>query len=455
MSYSRDEVKAITDKVLNMAAAAKPDASEVRFSGGERSACRYANSTITANLIEHDRELQITLFFGQKSATAFTHQTDDESLKSAIEEARALAVRKPDNPELMYPVKPPQDYATVESALPAAVEFGPTERAQMVKKSIDICEKKGVLGAGYIPKFYWTDAIANSEGLFAHHRYAEANFILTCRTPDGTGSGWAGITGVKDISLIDPAALTETAADKALKSRKARAIEPGNYTVILEPRPAARFMSLMMGIFNARAAEEGRSPMSRAGKPGETRLGEKIFGDNVTIRSEIGNPILRQTPVGPDGLAARSITWVEKGVVKNMFYDRFWGQKTGRGPTPTSPNMSLVMDGGASSIADMIKTTKRGLLVSFFWYIRGVEAQTLLNTGMTRDGLFLIENGEIVAPVQNFRWNESPIVGFNNISALGTPVPMHTGEAYDSPGTALVPPMRIEDFTMTSISPAV
>ena len=121
----------------------------------------------------------------------------------------------------------------------------------------------------------------------------------------------------------------------------------------------------------------------------------------------------------------------------------------------TGTNMSLVMEGGTTSVDEMIKTTKRGLLVSFFWYIRAVDNMTLLNTGMTRDGLFLIENGEIVAPVQNFRWNESPAVSFNNITALGPSIPMHTGEAYDNPGTALVPAMRLEDFTMTSISPAV
>ena len=142
------------------------------------------------------------------------------------------------------------------------MNFGPAERAEMVKASTDICEKKGVLGAGYIPKMHWTDAIANSEGLFGYFRYAEASFILTCRTPDQTGSGWAGTTGMKDVGNIDAVALTEVAADKALKSRKPRAIEPGNYTVILEPRPAARYLSLMLGAFNARGAEEGRSFMS-------------------------------------------------------------------------------------------------------------------------------------------------------------------------------------------------
>ncbi len=451
MSFSRDEVKQITDKVLDMC---KADGVEVRFSGGERSATRFANSSITANLIEHDQEVTITVCYGQKSASASTHQFDDASLKRMIAQVQELAKRKPANEELMPLVKPPQQYIEVNATMPDAVNFGPVERAKMVKASTDICEKKGVLGAGYIPKMYWTDAIANSEGLFTYFRYAEASFILTCRTPDQTGSGWAGTTGMKQVGDIDATALTEVAADKALKSRKPRALEPGNYTVILEPRPAARYLSLILGAFNARNAEERRSFMSGKER-GTSRLGEKVFGDNFTLRSEINNPVLRQTPVGQDGLAAQPTTWVEKGVVKNLFYDRYWAQHQKREPTGTAPQMSLVMEGGTTTVEEMIKTTKRGLLITFFWYIRAVDPQTLLNTGMTRDGLFLIENGEIVAPVQNFRWNESPAVSFNNITALGRPVPMHTGEAYDNPGTALVPPMKIEDFTMTSISPAV
>jgi predicted Zn-dependent protease len=169
----------------------------------------------------------------------------------------------------------------------------------------------------------------------------------------------------------------------------------------------------------------------------------------------INHPVLRQSPIGEDGLAAQDVTWIEKGVVKNLYYSRYWAQKTGKQPTATPPGLSLVMDGGTTSVEEMIKTTKRGLLVSFFWYMRPVEQMSILYTGMTRDGLFLIENGEITAPVQNFRWNETPVVGLNNISALGPPEPMHTGEAYDQPGTAMIPAMRIEDFTMTSVSPAV
>jgi predicted Zn-dependent protease len=451
MAYSKDEVKAITDKVLNIC---KADAVEIAFSGGERSATRFANSSITANLVEHDQEVQITVYYGKKTASATTHQFDDDSLKRTIEAVQALARRKPDNPEAMPPVGGPQPYLEIDAALPSAVNFGPAERAKMVKASTDICEKKGVLGAGYIPKFDWVDARANSAGLFSYFHYADASFILTCRTPDQTGSGWAGTTGVKDIAKMDAEALTLVAADKALKSAKPRALEPGNYTVILEPRPAARYLSLMLQSLNARAAEEGRSFMSGKER-GQTRLGEKVFGDNFTLRSEIGNPILRQSPIGEDGLAATPVTWIEKGVVKNLYYDRYWAERQKKTPTATSPNMSLVMEGGTATVDEMIKATKRGLLVSFFWYIRPVDQMTLLNTGMTRDGLFLIENGEIVGPVQNFRWNESPAVSFNNITKLGRPIPMHTGEAYDNPGTALVPPMMLEDFTMTSISPAV
>jgi predicted Zn-dependent protease len=343
----------------------------------------------------------------------------------------------------------------VDAALPSGVGFGPAERARMVKQSLDVCQKKGVIGSGYIPKVHLTTCTANSKGVFAYYQYAEASFILTCRTPDGSGSGWAGLTGVKDVSRIDAVQLTEIASDKAVKSVKPRAVEPGRYTAILEPRAAARFLSLMSGLFNARTAEGPVGNYFSGKGPGTTKIGEKLFSDLFTVKSDIGNPILRQTPIGTDGMAARPVTWIEKGVLKNLFYDRAWAKRQKKEPSPTSVNMSLVMEGSTTSIDEMIRTTKRGLLVTFFWYIRPVDPATLLNTGMTRDGLFLIENGEIAGPVQNFRWNMSPIVGFNNLTAVGEPVPIHTGESYDGPGTALVPPVRIEDFFMTSISPAV
>jgi predicted Zn-dependent protease len=450
--YSREEVKAITDKVIDMA---KADAVEVDFSGGERSATRFANSNITANMVQYDRNLSVTVYVGNKSATASTRDFDDASLKTAVEDAQKRAQEARDTPDMMPLVEGPQDYTAVDAALPSGVNFGPAERARMVKQSLDVCQKKGVIGSGYIPKVHQTTCTANSKGLFAYYQYAEASFILTCRTKDGGGSGWAGTTGVKDVTQIDAVSLTEVASDKALKSQKPRAIEPGRYTTILEPRANARFLSLMTGIFNARTAEGPVGNYFSGKQPGTTKIGEKLFSDAFTLKSDIGNPILRQTPIGTDGLAARPVTWIEKGVLKTLAYDRQWARRQKKDATPTSINQSLVMEGSDMTIEQMIKTTKRGLLVTFFWYIRAVDPPTLLNTGMTRDGLFLIENGEIAGPVQNFRWNMSPLVGYNNITAVGKAVPMHTGESYDGGGTALVPPVRIEDFFMTSISPAV
>ena len=161
MSYSREEVKAITDKILNMA---KADAVEVDFQGGERSATRYANSSITANLIEHDQQVSITVYYGQKSASTVTHQFDDASLKTAIEEAQILAKRKPDNPETMPLVKPPQNYIPVDAVIDRTANFGPAERAAMVKKSLDICEKKGVVGAGLHPEAALDDGDGQQRG---------------------------------------------------------------------------------------------------------------------------------------------------------------------------------------------------------------------------------------------------------------------------------------------------
>jgi predicted Zn-dependent protease len=446
--YTREQVKAITDKLLDMA---KGDA-EVYFSGGERAGTRYANSSITTNLIQHDQEVTITVYPGQRRGAASTRDFSDAGLQLVVDEAMKRASTGPES-KTAADLLGPQTYIPVDAALPSAVNFGPRERAEMVKASLDVCDAKGVVGAGYIPKIDQTTCTANSKGLFAYYRVAETSFILTCRMADGSGSGWAGTTGIKDPSTIDAAGLTTIAADKALNSRKARALEPGRYTVILEPRANARFLSLMTGIFNARATEDGRTFLSKPG--GGTKVGEKVFSEMLTLKSDIGNPILRQPTILNDNRPAAPVTWIEKGVVKNLLYDETYAAEKKVPPTPANPNMSLVMEGTNQTVEDMIKSTRRGLLVTFFWYIRGVDQDTLLNTGMTRDGLFLIENGEITMPVQNFRWNMSPLVGYNNLTAVGRPVPMHMGESYDGGNTALIPPVRMEDFYMTSVSPAV
>lgn len=450
--YTREQVKAVTDKVIDMA---KADAVEVQFTGGERSGTRWANSSITTNLVQFDRNVSVTVRRGQKVGTASTRDTSDAGLKAMVDEAIAEAAKAEDSANLPEWLGP-QEYIPVDSALPNMVKVGPAERARLVKESLDIAASKGVVGAGYIPKNDIANCTANSKGLFAYYRSADLGFVLTCRMADGSGSGFAAISGVKDFSMIDAKALTESAANKALRSRNAKALEPGRYTVILESRASARFLSLMTGIFAA-----SRFPGAGGGGGGGggggfggggagsflqgKKPGDKIFSDLFTLKSDIGNPILRQSTIGPDNKPASPVTWVQNGAL---------GNTAGAGATT---NQSLVQVGTDTSVEEMVKQTRRGLLVTSFWYIRGVPSleQPLLNTGMTRDGLFLIENGEIVGPAQNFRWNMSPLVAYNNLTLVGKPVPMLLGESFDSGNAALVPPVRIEEFYMTSVSPAV
>src|SRR5215831_15226012 len=436
--YTREQAKAITDKVLNMA---KADAVEVNLTGGERSGTRWANSTITTNLVQYDRQVTATLRVGHKQGSANTRDFSDAGIQKMLDEALDTAQKATDNPNLPA-LLGQQEYIAVDGALPSVIDYGPAERARMVKDSIDLAEKMGVLGAGFIPKNDVATCNANSKGLFAYYRSADTGFSLTCRTPDGTGSGWAGTTGIKDIANMDAKALTAVASNKALKSRKAKAIEPGRYTAILEPRANARFLSLLLGIFNPNGGGFGGVGGGLfAGGPGgpqafmaTKKVGDKLFSERFSLKSDIGNQILRQTTIGPNNIAAKPVTWVEKGILKAF------GPNQG-----ANTNQTLVQEGSELSIDDMVKQTRRGLLITQFWYIRGVpsQEQPLLNTGMTRDGLFLIENGEIVGPVQNFRWNMSPLVGYANLSLVGKSVPMETGEAFGAANAALVPPVRI------------
>jgi predicted Zn-dependent protease len=429
--YTREEARAIVDRIIDMAA---PHAVEVNLTGGERSGTRWANSTITTNLLQYDRQVSATVRIDERAGSASTRDFGDDGLRQLVEDASAAAAAARETPDLPA-LLGAQDYIAVDAALPAMVSFGPRERALMVRDSIAAADARGVLGYGYMPKLDQTTCRANSAGLFAYYRAAELSFVLTCRTPDGAGSGWAGITGIKDLAAVDPRALTDTAADKALLSRNARPLGPGRYSVILEPRANARFLALMTGsLAGGTGFFAGRQP------------GEQVFSELLTLRSDIGNPVLRQTPIMPDNRAARPVTWVEQGALREF------------GPGRSANiGMSLVMEGTDRSLEEIIADTRRGLLVTFFWYIRGVpsQEQPLLSTGMTRDGLFLIENGEIAGAVQNFRWNMSPLVGYRNLTAVGRPVPMHMGESYDGGATALLPPVRIEEFNMTSNSPAV
>ncbi len=440
--------QALLERVYKLS---KADVVTAELEGGERAALRWANNSVTANLVETDHLLRLAVRFGAREAQVSTNQLDDDSLRAAVAAAERAAREKPENPELLPPLAPPLRYPAVEAYVEETAAFGPAERARAVRQSVEMCAKRGLVGAGYLPRVAGYRAFGNSKGVFAFYRYAGVNFVLTVRTPDGRGSGYARDSGVRRVSELKVAELTERACRKAEMSRQPQPLEPGEYAVIMEPVPAARYLALLLSAFDARAADEGRSYFSEKER-GKNRLGQKLFGENITIRTDPQNSTLLANPVGSEGLPVEPVTWIEKGVLKNLAYSRFWAVRQKR--RPTGFPAAIVWEGGAATVEEMVRATKRGLLISDFWYIRPVDPMKILFTGLTRNGLFLIENGKIAGAVNNFRWNDSPAVTLNHITMLGRPERAQLFEHFEDEGTALVPAFRAEKFTMSSVSPA-
>ena len=210
-------------------------------------------------------------------------------------------------------------------------------------------------------------------------------------------------------------------------------------------------MQLLAFALNARNADEGRSFFSKQG--GGTKIGEKVLDERVTLVSDPASPLAPSSTFTGEGLPVERTTWIENGVVKNLAYDRYWAQKQGTRPVPLGG--SLLMSGGDQSIEELIASTERGILVTRFWYIRPVDPRTILYTGLTRDGTFLIENGKVTRAVKNLRFNESPVFMLNNLVGMGQPVRVSASEDGGVSRGVVVPPIKARDFNFTSLSDAI
>ena len=242
--------------------------------------------------------------------------------------------------------------------------------------------------------------------------------------------------------------MARRAIDKARLSRNPVAIEPGRYTVVLEPQAVADLVQLISFYADARSADEGRSPFSRQG--GGNKIGERIVNTQVTLYSDPQDAQLLAQPWDGEGFPIGRQLWIENGVLKQLTYSRFWAKKQGRAATgfPTS----IKMAGGTSSLDEMIRSTPRGILVTRLWYLREVDPRTILYTGLTRDGTFLIENGRVSKAIRNLRFNDSPLFMLNNLETLGRPERVAGTEAG---GAVVMPALKVRDFSFTSLSEAV
>ena len=447
-----DQARTLANRILGMA---KADATRVSISADWSGNTRFAGGEITTSGESNDTGITVVSTIGKRRASASTNVLEEASLRRTVDLAERLAKLSPEDPEIM-PELATQSYSPVPGFIDATASLGGESRAAAAKRVIERAGETGkpagdVFVAGYLEANASARAIANSAGLFAYHRSTDANLSTTVRTPDGTGSGWAS-AGARNWGAIDPAALGARAAQKAVASRNPTAIEPGMYTVVLEPQAVADLIPQLGGAFNARSADEGRSPFSKKG--GGTKIGEKIADERVTIYSDPTDADLLASPFDGEGLPVQRRVWIENGVLKNLTYSRYWAQKSGAQPTGGGGGFGgggfpggIKMMGGTKSLDELIAGTQRGILVTHFFYIRSLDQRTVMLTGLTRDGTFLIENGKVTKSLKNFRWNESPLFMINRIEEIGRAEPTAAGQ--------VMPSLRVKDFNFTSLSDAV
>ena len=451
---TREEAQKLSQKVL--ALSTFPEC-QVSVSTIEQAYTRFANNGITTASLNLRQSVSIAVTRDGKTGSYAANDFDDGSLKEAVKKAEELAALAPPNSERL-PALGPQHYPTINDLDPATAKAKAPEMIPHVKTIIEAALKAKLVAAGLIERSRRAQVVANKTGLFGFQESADAQLTTTIRMADGSSSGWAGQPSLR-LSEIDSAKLAAVAIEKCLRWKNPIRLDPGNYTVILEATAAADLVRLIQGGFSARNTEEGRTFLSKKG--GGTLLREKIFPDFITLRSDPFDGKQPSSPWTGDLLPAKAVTWIDKGVVANLAYDRYWATKTGKeangggggrgGGGGFGAGGSLTLDGGPDSLEQLIAGVERGVLITHLWYIRNVNPQTLQQTGLTRDGTFLIENGKITQPVMNFRFLESPVRLLKNTKKLGPALRVRGLEG----GMMIAPSLVATDFPLPSISDAI
>ena len=442
---SRQEMFDVIDKCVKQS---KADEIEVNLNSTVQGNTRFAANQLSTSGAAADVQLVVYSAFGARHAVVTTNDLSDESLKRAVTQSEALAKLAPEDPEIM-PRLGAQNLATVNAYFESTAQLTPGDRARAALTALTPARaSKELQAAGFIITNQVAQSIGNNKGLQAYHRSTSANYQLTVRTTDGTGSGWAAADD-HDWSKLDFNAISNRAIEKARLSRNPVAIEPGRYTVILEPQAVGDLVQLIGNYADARSADEGRSPFVKQG--GGNKIGEKIMDERLSIFSDPADPQLLSAPFDGDGLPLIRRVWVENGVLKQLQYGRFWAKKQGKEPTGFANNLKLVSS-STQTMEELIRSTPRGVLVTRLWYLREVDPRTILYTGLTRDGTFLIEDGKISKSIRNFRFNESPLFMLNNLEGITAPVRLAGTE---QGGDIAMPAIKVKDFNFTSLSDAV
>jgi predicted Zn-dependent protease len=404
---------------------------------------RFARNEVTTSGETDETDVTLYIASGKRHAEASSNQIEPAALDALVQRTLSLARIAPEDPEAM-PVLGAQKLPASAAFDDAAAKLTAQARADMANASIEHAKSKGLVIAGFISNVGGTQALATSAGLSVAQKLSSLTMSATARTADGSGSGWAGTTSrlAKDV---DAAKLARVACEKAALSKGARKLEPGRYTVLLEPAATWELVDYLFQALDARATDEGRSFFSKPG--GGSRLGETVLSPRVTLDSNPGSPLTPNATFDGDGLPLPGITWVDQGVVKALRTSRFWAQK--KGTKPNAGYGGYALKPGTDDVDAMLAGIKRGVLITRFWYSNWVDPQTMLVTGLTRDGTFLVEDGKIVSAVNNFRVNESVAKVFEHADALGKEA------ALVGRPDVRCPAVRTHEFNLAAVSDAV
>jgi len=419
---------------------------EVMVVGQSEALTRFANNAIHQNVAERSVDVSVRPQIGLRTARATTDRMELEAIRATVREAVMLTRAQEDNPHLVEmasgePVTP------VERWDEATARCTPGERAQAVAGAIEIAQAAGQTAAGIYSTGEWDEVLFNSRGVRCHHWQTTATFSIT--TMGGDSSGWAKRSAI-GMRGIDSEALARSAVSKATLSRSPRELEPGAYTVILEPAAVLDLVGQMFGDFSGTAVEDQRSFLCE-------RLGTQLFGSNITITDDVYHPLQCGAAFDGEGVPRRRLTLVDKGVPGDLAYARATARRNGKQPTGHGfplPNeagecpVNLVIGGGEATLDEMIRGTERGVLVTRLWYIREVDPYEKIMTGMTRDGTFLVEGGEVACGIRNFRFNQGLIELLNNVEQLSAAVRASGEECFDM----VVPGMKAHSFRFSEVT---
>ncbi len=448
MLITEKEARALCQKILNLT---KADDAQVSLTSGTQTHQRFAANSFTTGGASENTGVALTVWIAKKKGIATTNDLSDAALRAMAAEAEQMARISPVDREYL-PTLGAQNYRATGGYTAVTEKASPVSRAKVLAEIIAAGKKDSLQLAGLHQAADTATASATKNGNFLYDSKSRVSLAVTARTQSGDGSGYFARSHF-DAAKLDTAMIARAAMQKALTSRSPQTLDAGAYTVILEPQAVADLLRILVFTLDARNAEEGRSAFSALG--GKTRLGEKMFDERVNIFSDPAHPDVPDAPATAEGIPAEKTWFVRNGVVESLVYRRYWAQEKGKTPTPGPVNTILTSSAAPVKLEEMIAATERGLLVSRFWYIRPVDLRTLTFTGLTRDGLWLVEGGKIKHAVRNFRFNQSLIemLAPGALDAIGAPERVSESENNGIP--MLLPPLKIKRFNFTSQSEAV